>query len=135
MEHNIPSDRIGMIIGKVDQENVEEVRGGDAATLAAGAALIPVAPVIIPGIGLIILAGPMATAFKGITGEEDEEDMRLQQALMNAGLLEEHAREYANDIHLGRTLVAVDADDDETDTVAEILHKHGGSKLMFRRTS
>ena len=41
---------------------------------------------------------------------------------------------YAEDVRQGRTLLSVDAEESQTDLIADLLHRYGGQKLEFRRT-
>jgi hypothetical protein len=46
--------------------------------------------------------------------------------------MQEQVRGYAEDVRQGRTLLAVDAEDAQTDLIADVLHRYGGYKLEFR---
>ena len=52
--------------------------------------------------------------------------------LVKLGFLPKQARGYAEDVRLGRTLLAVDAEEAQTDLIADTLHRYGGYKLEFR---
>ena len=54
--------------------------------------------------------------------------------LVKLGFMPEQARGYADDVRLGRTLLAVDAEEAQTDLIADTMHRYGGYKLEFRPT-
>ena len=100
-------------------------------------ALAGAASLVLTGIGPALVAGPLAALLGAQTAEDDEsaEDIRFQRILIDANIAAsaEDARAYLEDVRAGSTILAVEADDRQEDMVAEILHRHGGAGLTFRR--
>jgi hypothetical protein len=63
--------------------------------------------------------------------DTDDQDVQLRQILQAAGLIEGQVEVYAQEIRQGRTLLAVSADDEQRDRVADVLYHRGGEHLGF----
>jgi uncharacterized protein (TIGR02271 family) len=92
------------------------VTGGMAGLIASLAGLA------IPGVGPVLLAGPLVAALTGagvgaVAGG-------LIGALTTAGVPEEHARYYEEGVRRGGTLVTVSASDADADRVMDIMNRH-----------
>jgi hypothetical protein len=141
LQQNIAPDHIRMVAGS-HPERAEQAKeagaGEEAAAVAAGGsvALAGLSSLVLPGIGTLLTAGAAIAAINAAaaSAEDSDQDTRTPQlALQRIGLMAEQASAYANDIQQGYTLVAVDAEDDQTDRIADIFHRYGGSKLDFRQ--
>ncbi|HKM99937.1 MAG TPA: hypothetical protein VJX23_05435 [Candidatus Binataceae bacterium] len=74
--------------------------------------------VAIPGIGVVISAGPLMTALT----EGDGPIGGIAEVLVGAGFTEDQARHYQDEIEDGGVLLMVDADDgDESRTATEVF--------------
>lgn len=108
-----------------------EVASGAAKGATTGAALggllglaVGAASLAVPGIGPILVAGPLASALAG-AGVGAVAGGGIG-ALVNAGVSEEAARSYVEGVRRGGTLITVAAADDERAArAAEILRQHG----------
>jgi hypothetical protein len=108
-----------------------------AATIAAGAGAAAVgglglamalAPVAIPGVGLIIAAGALVA---GLTGAGIAAS--LPKVLRRLGVPEEQAHAYAEGVRRGGTLVTVEAlDDDGMRRALAVMKKHGATDIQKR---
>lgn len=83
--------------------------------------LIGVTTLAIPGIGAVLIAGPLA-ALLGATGALTG---GLIGALAQIGISEDKARLYEDAVRRGEVLVAVAADHEYEDDVRNIFNKHG----------
>jgi hypothetical protein len=95
-----------------------------------GGVLASLGMLVIPGIGPILAAGPIAAALAGagigaVAGG-------LLGALVGLGIPEEHAHAYAEGVRRGGTLVTVAADDAQAEPVADILNRHGAVDIDTR---
>lgn len=97
---------------------------GSAARLAA--AMLGAVTVPIPGIGLIA-AGPIAATLGGAAAGAATGG--LIGALLSAGLPEEKARAYENQIEAGDTLVSVTVPEERSGDVSSILSQHGATGI------
>ena len=93
---------------------------------------------VVPGIG-ILLGAATAVAALGIAAANSDtvaydRQVELEHVLVKLGFIPEQARGYADDVRQGRTLLAVDAQEEQTDLIADLMHRYGGQKLEFRRT-
>ena len=145
LRHNIDREHLSLVApriedapdtqspsGKPAQGGATEVTAGVGAMALAGAASL-----VFTGIGPALVAGPLAALLGAQTAEDDEsaEDIRFQRILIDANIAAsaEDARAFLEDVRAGSTILAVEADDQQEDMVAEILHRHGGAGLTFRR--
>src|SRR5512133_2766461 len=110
------------------QQMKEDVGGGAAAGAGIGAVLgglggllVGLGALMIPGIGPIIAAGPIATALAGagvgaVAGG-------VVGALVDLGIPEEHAKLYAEGIRRGGTLVVVRTQDNLAEQARMLLNR------------
>ncbi|APC07927.1 DUF1269 domain-containing protein [Neomoorella thermoacetica] len=93
---------------------------GGLAGLAAGAGAL-----VIPGIGPLIAAGPIAGLLSGAaTGG-------VAGGLIDWGIPESEGREYENEIRQGKMLVSVRCDDQRADQANKILKDHGADRVRI----
>ncbi|MDK2820404.1 MAG: hypothetical protein PWP31_369 [Clostridia bacterium] len=93
---------------------------GGLAGLAAGAGAL-----VIPGIGPLIAAGPIAGLLSGAaTGG-------VAGGLIDLGIPEAEGREYENDIRQGKILVSVQCDEKRADQAEKILRDHGADQVKL----
>jgi uncharacterized membrane protein len=86
--------------------------------------LAGIGTVILPGLGTLIVAGPLA-ALWGITGAAAGAlTGGLVGALVDAGIPEERAKQFEDAIRRGEVLVTVTADHEDEQEVRRILDKH-----------
>ncbi|RQD75397.1 MAG: DUF1269 domain-containing protein [Candidatus Syntrophonatronum acetioxidans] len=91
--------------------------GGVAGLLMGAGALL------IPGVGPIIAAGPLAGALTGvITGG-------IAGGLIDFGIPEERGRHYEERVKEGNILVAVKTKEDKVDSAASILRQYGAEDV------
>ncbi len=91
--------------------------GGIAGLLAGAGALL------IPGIGPIIAAGPLAAFLTGVVGGG------LAGGLVDFGIPEERGRYFEERVKKGDILVTLKADDDEIQEIASILENNGAEDV------
>jgi hypothetical protein len=139
LQHGIAPERLYMFAGKpvASAQQDQDVNAGEVAGATLGAGLAGLTSLLLPGIGILVGA-TAALATLGITAassadEVPDQPIELEQLLMKLGFMQEHVQSYAQDVRQGRTLVAVDAEDEQTDLIADLFHEHGGQKLEFRR--
>lgn len=144
LDAGISAERLGMVAGNPREEakhaREQEVGAGESAgaAVAGGAAAIAgMVAVPLTGIGTALLASGMGAlgALGGAAAEEKgavEQD-HLYEALLRSGLSKEQAQVYADDIRMGRTMVAVTADDGQTDLLHDLFKRQGAANIEFRR--
>lgn len=91
--------------------------GGLTGLLAGAGALL------IPGIGPIIAAGPLAAFLTGIVGGG------LVGGLIDFGIPEERGRHFEERVKRGDILVSVKAEDDEVEQVTSTLERYGAEDV------
>lgn len=91
--------------------------GGIAGLLAGTGALL------IPGVGPIIAAGPIAAALTGVVGGG------IAGGLIDYGIPEERGEYYEEQVRQGGILVSMKASDDKVDEAASILREHGAEDV------
>jgi hypothetical protein len=91
--------------------------GGIAGLLAGAGALL------IPGVGPIIAAGPLAAFLTGVVGGG------LVGGLVDFGIPEERGRHYEERVKRGDILVTVKAEDDEVSQITSVLKRYGGEDV------
>ena len=146
LRNNIAREHLSLVAPRVEETPDTQSPGGEPAqggatelTAGVGAmALAGAASLVLTGIGPALVAGPLAALLGAQTAEDDDEsaeDIRFQRILIDANIAAsaEDARAYLEDVRAGSTILAVEADDRQEDMVAEILHRHGGAGLTFRR--
>lgn len=111
--------------------------GIGAAIGGIGGLLVGLGALTIPGIGPIIAAGPLAVALSTLTGAgvgavAGGVTGGLLGALVGLGIPEEEAGYYAEGVRRGGVLVTVQADDQNTDQVMDILNHHGPIDINTR---
>lgn len=80
--------------------------------------------VALPGIGTVLVAGPLAATWGLVGGAAGMLSGGLIGALVDAGIPEEEAREYEHALQAGEVLVVVSADESKTTAVHQIMDKH-----------
>ena len=103
--------------------------GIGAAIGGIGGLLVGLGALVIPGIGPIIAAGPLAVALSTLTGAgvgavAGGVTGGLLGALIGLGIPEEEAGYYAEGVRRGGVLVTVQAEDQNTDQVMDLLNRH-----------
>ena len=97
--------------------------------------LVGVGTVALPGLGTLIVAGPLAAAW-GLTGAAAGAITGgIVGALVDAGIPEERAREYEEAIKRGQVVVAVTADREDEPAIRRILDKHNAVDAAARQAS
>ncbi|NMB36148.1 MAG: hypothetical protein GX989_07690 [Firmicutes bacterium] len=91
--------------------------GGLTGLLAGAGALL------VPGVGPIIAAGPLATFLTGIVGGG------LVGGLIDFGIPEERGRHFEERVKRGDILVSVKAEDDEVEQVTSTLERYGAEDV------
>jgi hypothetical protein len=108
----------------------EAVFDGSMKGIAVGALaglVLAAAAFTVPGLGLVLVGGPMAGAAIGALAGG------LASGLMSRGVPENEAHFYAEGVRRGGTLVSVNADNDEAAARAvEIMKRHGAVEVKER---
>jgi hypothetical protein len=108
----------------------EAVFDGSMKGMAVGALaglVLAAAAFMVPGLGPVLVAGPMAGAAVGALAGG------LAGGLMSHGVPQDEAHFYAEGVQRGGTLVSVDADNDELAARAvEIMKRHGAVDVKER---
>ena len=99
---------------------------------AVGAGLGFVAGLMIPGVGPILVAGPILSALGGLGVGALAGG--FVAALTEAGIPADRAPFYADEIRRGRTLVAVRVHENQQQRAAEILARHQATDVEARES-
>lgn len=91
---------------------------GGIAGLALGAGSL-----IIPGIGPIIAAGPIAGIISGALAGG------VAGAFIDYGIPAEHSEEYAKKVHSGNTVAIVNASNKDEEAIIQAFNRHGVEKV------
>ncbi len=134
------TDKISLIVkdendGEVRAHQVKQNVSGSATVVGAatgaalgalGAILAVATPVVVAGVGALLVGGPISAligaAVGGVTGA-------LVAALVDLGLPEEQARMYQHRIFAGAVLVAVTTGVEDEQEVRAVLQKHGAEEV------
>jgi hypothetical protein len=137
----------GRYVDRVDETDVFETTdaaegaavgaGVGAAIGGLGGLLIGLGAFAIPGIGPVIAAGPLAAALAGLLGAgagavAGGATGGVLGALMDLGVPEQEAHEYAEGLRRGGQLVVVNAPDEMSDLAIDILNRHGAVDIQER---
>jgi len=125
----LPLEDISLIAqnadGTINNGNSGDVSAGQGATVGAvWGGLVGLAALLIPGIGPFIAFGALGAALTGVvTGAVVG---GITAALVDfSGIPEDEARGYEEQLHAGKTLLAVKARDEDTAEVRRILDEIG----------
>lgn len=127
----IPQENVSTVQGEENSAGEDAGKGalvGGVAGLAIGASTL-----MIPGIGWVAIAGPVATMLAGAAAGAAAGG--LIGALANRGIPEEHAHFYAEGLRRGGTLVIVNAENAEQIRGAEEAMLENGAVDIQRRRS
>ena len=112
----------------------EDVSGGEGASFGATiggvlGAVVGLGAIVIPGIGPIVAAGPLAAALGALTGAAVGATTGtvtggITASLLDLGVPEEEAHYYAESIRRGAALVSVTAHESDRERAASILRRH-----------
>jgi hypothetical protein len=121
---NDPTTGSGLAQGVAAGVGVEAVLGGFAGLLV-GLGMLE-----IPGIGLVVAAGPLGAAINGLTGSDVEVAAGslaggLVNALADMDIQEENAYLYAEGVRRGGTLLVVRASELRSGDAFDILSRYG----------
>lgn len=134
-EDNINSVLVGEEVAEAQEKEAGTAQKAGAAAGAGALAVAGVASLLIPYLGPMIAAGPIAAAL-GVGASADAphaEVMRhLEQALEHVGFDPSRASAYAHHLSEGQSLVSVEVPDDQTNIIADIFHRNGGSGLDYQ---
>lgn len=95
--------------------------GGIAGLLAGVGALL------IPGVGPIIAAGPIAAALTGVVGGG------IAGGLIDFGIPEESGEFFEEQVRQGGILVTMKAEDEKVEEAASVLRRHGATDVEVHR--
>lgn len=98
-----------------------------------GGALLSLGALAIPGIGPVIAAGPLVAGLIGAGAGAAVGG--LLGALTEVGVPEEEAGYYVEGVNRGGTLVSVQADDDETEHLVELMNRYHPIDVKERSAS
>ncbi|MEW5785743.1 MAG: hypothetical protein AB1767_11840 [Bacillota bacterium] len=113
--------------GMQDQDLSEGAFTGGALGGIAGL-LAGVGALLIPGIGPIIAAGPIAATLTGVVGGG------IAGGLVDFGIPEERGEYYEEQVRQGGILVSLKAGDERVDDAASILRGYGAEDVETHRT-
>jgi uncharacterized membrane protein len=114
--------------------NADDVSAGEGAAVGAvWGGLVGLAALLIPGIGPFIAFGALGAALTGaVTGAVVG---GISAALIDfGGISEDDARGYEQQVHAGKTLVAVKARDEDATEVRRILAAAGADSIRDNQT-
>jgi len=114
--------------------------GIGAALGGIGGLLVGLGALTIPGIGPVLAAGPLAVALSTLTGAgvgavAGGVTGGLLGALIGLGIPEEEAEYYAEGVRRGGVLLTVQADEQNTDEIIDILNRYNPIDIHERATS
>lgn len=160
VDFGIPRDNISLMAsdtsgeynayfsGQRSGENVSETMDSTASGAATGAGigalvgglgglLVGLGVLAVPGVGPVLAAGPLATAISAITGAgvgamAGGAAGGLIGALVDLGLPEETAGNYAEGVRRGGTLVTVRTEDHQAEEARRIMNRHNVVNLDER---
>src|SRR5436190_15521940 len=141
LQYQIAPERLSMLAGApaTSEQHEDDVGIGEATSAVVGAGLAGLTTLVVPGIGILLGAATTVAALgiAAATSEPvaDDRQIELEPMLVKLGFLPEQARGYAEDVRQGRTLLSVDAEEQQTDLIADVMHRYGGQKLEFRPTA
>jgi hypothetical protein len=117
-----------------DLHDKDAVTAGQGATFGAiVGGLVGLGALLIPGIGPVIAAGPLAAALgAGIGAAAGAATGGITAALVKTGVPDDQAGYYAEGVRRGGTLVTVHATDANLDQVKRLLDDHGAADLNQR---
>lgn len=141
MANDISGNYTSYLSGKTEsvaaEESIESTASGAAAGAGIGAIigglgglLVGLGMLVIPGVGPVLAAGPLATAITALTGAgvgamAGGAAGGLIGALVDLGLPEETAVNYAEGIRRGSILVTARTEDHQAEDVRRIMNRHG----------
>jgi uncharacterized protein (TIGR02271 family) len=115
----------GSTTGTMDTDEDAVTAGEGAGFGAVVGGLIGLGAMLIPGIGPVIAAGPLAALLgAGVGAAAGAATGGITAALVKTGVSEEEAGYYAEGIRRGGALVTVNARDEQADRASEILDRH-----------
>jgi len=120
--------------GGVPAGNTEDVSASQGATVGAvWGGLVGLAALLIPGVGPFIALGALGAALTGVvTGAVVG---GISAALIDfSGIPEDEARGYEQQVHSGKTLVAVKAREDDALEVRRVLAAAGADSIRDNQT-
>jgi hypothetical protein len=118
-----PGDTTSDSAGGDRASGVAAGAGTGAALGGLGGLLVGLAALAVPGIGLVLAAGPIATALAG--AGLGAAAGGVIGALTELGIPEEDANVYAEGVRRGGTLVTVRADDEGAEQMMALMTRHG----------
>lgn len=117
---------ISIIANKDVARSPDSVSTGAVSGTALGGAaglILGLGSVAIPGLGVVAAAGPIAGLLSGaVTGG-------VIGAMIDLGIPADRSEEYERDIKSGKTVWAMEVDDEKADSVREILKDCGAIKI------
>lgn len=129
--------RRGMDVDVPEQERGTKADEGAGLGAGAGAVvgglgglLVGLGTLLLPGLGLVLAAGPLVTTLigAGIGAGLGA----LVGALIGMGIPEEEAQYYAEAVRRGGTLVAADVPDNKVDDAIEVMERHNPVDIRER---
>jgi hypothetical protein len=112
----------------------DDVSGGEGASFGATiggvlGAVVGLGAIVIPGIGPIVAAGPLAAALGALTGAAVGATTGavtggITASLLDMGVSEEDAHYYAESVRRGAALVSVTAHENDRERATSILQRH-----------
>jgi uncharacterized membrane protein len=146
-DNGFESERISLVVNdsRTEDRELEHAETSDdivndvSAGAGIGAVLGGITGLVIglgaftvPGIGLLIAAGPLATTLAGLGVGAAAGG--LVGALTNLGVREQEAEAYAEGVRRGGTLVMVETDEERSNLAVDILNQHQPVDMERRST-
>ncbi|HHX18755.1 MAG TPA: hypothetical protein GX727_07845 [Clostridium sp.] len=125
-EQGLRTDDISIVARKNDEGNTMEMKNDNISNgvvtggILGGAAglLIGAGSMVIPGLGIIAAAGPIAGLLSGaVTGG-------IVGSLIDLGIPEDRSEKYEADVREGKILFSMKADEDKIDEISTILRNN-----------
>ena len=125
-EQGLRTDDISIVARKNDEGNTMEMKNDNISNgvvtggILGGAAglLIGAGSMVIPGLGIIAAAGPIAGLLSGaVTGG-------IVGSLIDLGIPEDRSEKYEADVREGKILFSMKADEDKIDEISSILRNN-----------
>ncbi|MFQ3565889.1 MAG: hypothetical protein SNJ59_02710 [Aggregatilineales bacterium] len=143
--HGILNDQIGLLAVEVGDERDEmlapsevaharDISAGEGAGIGAiFGALVGLGVSTIPGIGLVLGAGPLAAALAaGIGAAAGAATGSITAALIDMGASPDQAAYFAEGVRRGSILLSVVVDDEKVEAVQDMMNRHNPVDIDLR---
>jgi uncharacterized protein (TIGR02271 family) len=129
----IAHDNNGKLSKQAGSGEKQDLKNGAVAGAAVGGIgglLVGLGALMIPGVGPVLAAGPIAAALAG--AGVGAAGGALVGALIDLGIPEEQSHRYAEGVRRGGTLVTVQTDDQRANDALQIMNRHNPTDINRR---